>query len=226
MHEGTGILGSLDQVLGRNQLDPGQLGQELGCHPGITDVGVDAGADRRGAKIDLLDQGDGLAESGDVFAHHDRIGRELLPKRHRHGVLQLGTTDLEDVLELRRLGQIGLAQALHGVEQALDGKHHGQLERSGVHVVGALAHVDVVDRMQLLVVAAGPAELFQCEVGDDLVGVHVGRGTRTALDDIDDELPVQPAVGNLATGVFDGTVSGVVQLAKLVVGACCSLLDQ
>ena len=45
---------------------------------------------------------------------------------------------------------------------------------------------------------------LQCEVGDNLVGGHVGAGARTALYHVDGELVVVLALDKLVTGPHDG----------------------
>ena len=48
------------------------------------------------------------------------------------------------------------------------------------------------------------AQAFAGQGGQDLVHVHVGRGARTGLVDIDGELPVPVALGHLEGGGGDG----------------------
>jgi len=69
----------------------------------------------------------------------------------------------------------------------------GDLRGGGVDVVGALAAVDVVERVEVRVVALGVAHDLQGAVGDHLVGVHVGRGAGAALDDVHHELVAETA---------------------------------
>ena len=62
-------------------------------------------------------------------------------------------------------------------------------------------------------------------VRDDLVGVHVRRGPRAALDDADGELVVEsPALDLFARGV-DEVGSLVVERTDLGVGSGCCLFD-
>ena len=66
---------------------------------------------------------------------------------------------------------------------------------------------------------------LQRPVGDDLVGVHVGRGAGAALDHVDHELVVQLARLDLAAGFDDGVGPRAVQQAQIVIGARRRLLD-
>jgi hypothetical protein len=100
-----------------------------------------------------------------------------------------------------RLASERLGEVVHGPGQALEGPDQGDLGGRRIGVVGRLGLVDVVERVDGLVAALGVPEDLQGEVGDDLVGVHVGRRAGTALDVVDDELVVQlPASDALAGG--------------------------
>ena len=144
-----------------------------------------------------------LGEAVVVLLQRVREARELLPERHRHRVLQLRAPDLQDVRELAALRRERLGEQRVLVEQALHAEHHRELDRGRVHVVRRLAAVDVVDRVQLGVVAELLAHRLEARVGDDLVGVHVGAGARTALDDADHELVVQLAGDDALADVVD-----------------------
>jgi hypothetical protein len=76
----------------------------------------------------------------------------------------------------------------------------------------------MLEGMQHLVFAACGAEDFQRAVGDDLVGVHVRRGARAPLDDVDDELVVQCAGTDFDAGGNDRVTASRVQQAEFAVG--------
>jgi hypothetical protein len=69
------------------------------------------------------------------------VGRELLAERHRHGVLQLGAADLEQIGELVGLLRERVAQVRHRLEQLLDREAGRDADRGRVDVVGALARL-------------------------------------------------------------------------------------
>ncbi len=150
-----------------------------------------------------MDEQDGFVQSAPVLLQHHRVRRELLAERHGDGVLELGAAHLQDVAELLGLGGEGVAQHGHGGEQFPHGRDGGHLDRRRVDVVGGLAEIDVLVRMQVAVVALGVAEQFEGPVGDHLVGVHVRRGPRATLDDVDHELVVQPSAPDLPAGGGD-----------------------
>ena len=114
----------------------------------------DAGADRRRAHVDLADQPGRLGQPLLVLAEHQRVGAELLAEGHRHRVLQLGAADLQHVGELDGLLGEGAAQHGHRSRQPLDAAPGGELQRRRIDVVGRLAQVDVLVRVQARVVAA------------------------------------------------------------------------
>jgi hypothetical protein len=89
------------------------------------------------------------------------------------------------------------------------------MDGRGEHVVGGLAHVDVV-----VGVNAGAGEL-----GDDLVGVRVGGGTRAGLEDVDRELPVVAALGDLTGGALDARGGALSQQPELGVDGGGGPLD-
>ena len=160
-----------------------------------------------------------------VLAQHDGVRRELLPERHRHRVLQLRAAHLQHVAKLRGLGFERAAQHGHRIDESEDSEVAGDLERRRVDVVGALAHVDVFVRMQVLVFAARVAELLEPEIRDHLVCIHVRRRSRTALDDVDDELIVQPPGPDVLARTDDRVGLDPVEHAELVVRQRRRLLD-
>ena len=63
------------------------------------------------------------------------------------------------------------------------------------------------------------------QLGDDLVGVHVRRRARTGLEDVDREVAVVLARGDLVRGGDDGVGQLAVEHAEFGVGARGGLLD-
>src|SRR5439155_1600938 len=82
----------------------------------------------------------------------------------------------------------------------------------------ALRQVDVIQRMQMLVLASLVAEALERAVADHLIGIHVARGARAALDDVDDELLVQLSLADFLAGEADRDRTLVVDQAELAVG--------
>ena len=102
--KGAHVRRRLDQVGGEHHRLARGTREFLDGERGVARVGVDAGADRRRAEVDLAEQGRRFPQTVDVLLHR-RVKRiELLAKRHRHSVLQLGAADLQHVGEFDRLG--------------------------------------------------------------------------------------------------------------------------
>ena len=101
----------------------------------------------------------------------------------------------------------------------------GDLEGRGIRIVGRLRAVDVVVGREGLVVAFFLAQGFEGDVGDDLIGIHVGRGAGSALDHIDGELIVEFSGDHTFAGGFDGFEEVFGQQAEVVVGPGGSQFD-
>jgi hypothetical protein len=226
LHERAAVLRRLDQVDRADQWQAGQPGQVAARGRDIPGGGVEHRADGRGAQVDLVQQQHGFAQPCPVLADHQGVGAELLAERHRHGVLQLGAAHLQDVVELLGLAGERVLQHLHRVEQVVGREDDRDLDRRRVDVVGRLAQVDVLVRVDDVVVATRVPHDLQRAVRDDLVGVHVRRRAGAALDDVDHELVGQRAAADLLARAGDRVEPFVVQQAEIVVGGCGGLLDR
>src|SRR5690349_20219181 len=94
-------------------MDAGEVREALTDELGVTRMRVDAGAYRGRAEIDLVYQQRRFLQALLVFSEHYRVGRELLPERHRHRVLELRATHLEHGGKFRRIGFESPAQLRH-----------------------------------------------------------------------------------------------------------------
>ena len=186
-------------------------------------MGVQSGADGGTAQVDLRDQLRGFLQPLGVLGDHDGVRAEFLAQGHRYRVLQLRAAHLEHAAELVRLGQEGGGHLQHRGVQGGDVHLECNLHRRGIDVVGALAAIDVFERMQSVVVPAAGAEYLERSVGDHLVGVHVGGRARAALDDVDDELVVQFTVADLGAGRLDRGGTLVIEQTEFPISPCGSL---
>ncbi len=73
------------------------------------------------------------------------------------------------------------------------------MQGGGDHVVGGLPHVHMIVGVH----ARAGVELHG-PVGDNLIGVHIRAGSRSGLEDIQREMAVMPAIGNLCRCLGDG----------------------
>ena len=92
-------------------------------------------------------------------------------------------------------------------------------------VVGRLAFVYVVVRVNGVAGSKLSAEGFDGDVGDDLVGVHVGRRARAGLEDVDHEGIVEFAVDDSLGGRDDGGGTFGVEGFKIEVDLGGALFD-
>ena len=157
---------------------------------------------------------------------------DLLAEGQRRGVDEVRAADLEHLFPFLGLGRQGRAALVQGRNEPLPDRHgHRHVDRGGEHVVGALAHVHVVVGMdRLLGVEAVAAGQFDRPVGDHLVDVHVGRGARAGLINVQRELVVELAGGHLAGGgqqgldllVVQGILARAGEFAQVAVGAAAA----
>ena len=78
------------------------------------------------------------------------------------------------------------------------------MDGAGIGVVGALAGVDNVVGRAVLVFALLVAHTLQRQVGNHLIGSHIGARAGTALNHIDGELVVVFALNQLVAGPDNG----------------------
>ena len=166
------------------------------------------------------------ASSPPARVHLAEVAAENLAEADRRGVLQMGAADGDDVVEGQRLLAERLLHAGQGRDQALaDLDGGGQVHGRGDHVVARLAEVDVVVGMDRM--AAGRfAEQLGGAVGQHLVGIHVGAGSRAGLEDVEGEVRVQVAAHHLRRGRGDRLGAPFVEQAKFEVDLGGLLLDQ
>ena len=118
------------------------------------------------------------------------------------------------------------ASSVNGYGQSVQRGQQAELQRRGIDVVGALAAVDVVERMQLVVAAGWQAEELQRAVGDDLVGVHIGRRAGATLKHVDHELVVEQPVPDILAGALDRVRPPGIDQPQLPVRADGGQLDR
>ena len=154
----------------------------------------------------------------DVLPERYREGHEFLPQRHRHGVLELRAAELEDTGEFARLGFEGTGEPGERSRERVVAEKERQADRRRIDVVRRLGKVHVVVGVDDVEAALRQAEMLQRAVHHDLVDVHVRRGARPALEDVEDELVGQRAAGNVVAGGDDRLRLGPVEVAQLQIG--------
>ena len=215
------------ELVGRgDEGDPGQAGDFAGDPAGVFGMGVEAGADGGAAERELVERGQRGLGAADAVGDLLDVTAELLAERERHGVHEVGAADLDDIVPSVGLGGERVVQVREGGQQVVsDLFGGGDGHRAGEDVVGGLRHVDVVVGMDRGLGAAFAAERFDGDVGDDLVGVHVGLRAGAGLPDDEREVVVEFAVDDLLGGAADGVGDFGVELAELLVGGGGGVLD-
>ena len=176
---------ALERIRRRGDGQP-RVGREVGAHAGRElRMRVQPGADRRPAERDLAEPRERRLDPRPALTHLSGVAAELLAERDGHRIHPVRAAGLDDVGELGRLRLQGGFEPLERRQQVVDDLVEGrQVDRGREDVVRALAHVDVVVRVHVLA----------REGGDHLVRVHVRRGARAGLEDVDRELIVELAV--------------------------------
>ncbi len=136
MHKCAGVLRRFDQVGGRHQRASGQARQMLAGKRRITARCIEPGADGGGAEIDLVQQGCGFDEAGLILAQHHHESAELLTERHRHGILQLRPSQLDEAGKLLCLAIERVFQHTHRSREIVDRFDHSYIDRRRISVVG------------------------------------------------------------------------------------------
>ena len=147
-----------------------------------------------------------VVEVSDLVAENRSEATEGLTERHRHSVLELRATHLDDVGELLRLllesfdelDEVGTELEVRSVETEVDSR--------GVRVVGRLRAVHVVVRREVLELTLLVTHDLERAVADDLVGVHVRRRTCAPLDHVDGEVLVVLAFEELVASLDDSVL--------------------
>ena len=129
----------------------GEFRDLLGGALGEFGMRVQAGADGGAADGQIVESVEHLFEALDVALEQASPAAEFLADGERHGVLQVGAADLDDVVELLGLGGNGVVHVLYGGNQRVlhalgGGNVHGGRKR----VVRRLRHVDVIVGMNRL----------------------------------------------------------------------------
>ena len=203
LDKSTRILRGFHQVGRFFNGDFALFGQIRTGHVGIACGRVDTGANRGRAQVDFFNQCPGLAQTQHILFDHDGIGGEFLPQGHGHCILQLCAADFENVLELQCFGMKAALQRLHRAEQAVDTRPQRDAHGGWIHIIGALRRVHMIVGVKHVVATFFEAELFQRNVGNHLIGVHVGGGACTALNHVHHELVLKVSRNELIASQND-----------------------
>ncbi len=213
----------------------GLLAQFAADHLAESRMGIDAGPYGRAADRHVFGQcsNGGVGAFDSIFDLGGESG-EFLSKSNGRRVLHMGSTDLDDLVELPALLAKGFLQLLQTRKKnVLRMCGSGDLHRGRHRVIGGLAHVDMIVGMDWIL---GP-DLFSCRlaghVRDDFIYVHVGRSAGPGLIHIDGEMSHHPAS---CTGILqflhdrvacpaNQVASPLVELSEFLIGGRCGMLQ-
>ena len=134
--------------------------------------------------------------------------------------------DLEHVGKVRRLVSNACGERAARVAKRTMLQRQRQPRRRREHVVGRLAHVDVIVRMHDVIGAARAAEQLRGAIGEHLVGVHVVRRAGAGLIDVDDELIAQLTGEDFVGGGDDRVGASAIETIERAIRFRGGALDQ
>lgn len=201
------VVGSqnLELVGGGLKLGTGHLGN-LGSN-GLVEAleGVQTSADGSTTLGQVAEVGQRILSALNVTVKLGDIAGELLAKGKGSSILQMGTADFDELVELLHLGLESIAQALQGRDEDVLKVQDGSDMHDGREgVIRGGRHVDVVVGMDGLLGTHLSSQDLNGTVRDNFVGVHVGLGAGTSLPDNEREVVHELAVGNLLGSLPDG----------------------
>ncbi len=132
---------------------------------------------------------------------------------------------LQDGRELVALPLERLAEAGRCLRKRIRHREQREASRGREHVVGGLAHVDVIVRVHERVLAAAATEDLRRTIGEHLVGVHVVRRAGAGLVHVHDELIAHPAGEHLVGRAPDRVGNAAIEPAERGIRCSRGFLD-
>jgi hypothetical protein len=203
----NGIVGSegLELVGGGDEVNSGELGNLVGNGNIESLLGVKSGSDSGSSLSQHLKAGKGGLDTLDTVGELGSVSGELLTKGQGGSILQVGTSNLDDVVESKDLLLESGVEGAEGRKELLGELHGGSnVHDGGEGVVGGSGHVNVVVGVDGLLGSHLSSENLNSTVGDNLVGVHVGLGSGTGLPDDEGEVVGELSGDNLIGSLLNG----------------------
>jgi len=91
----------------------------------------------------------------------------------------------------------------YGGSEVAEAINRGNFQGCGINIVGRLMQINIFQRMNKVVIAFPAAGKFNGPVGDHFIEIHVGRGSRAALQGIYRELIRNQSFRYLHAGLLD-----------------------
>ena len=190
-------------VLRFDEGDSRLFGEEFGDRFAVLGIAVNTGTDGGAPCGQFADFFDSVVSAFNGQLELTSESAEFLTEGHRGRVGEVGASDFDDVFPLFSLSLEDIAALFEsGNEAIFDLDGDGDVNRGREGVVRRLTAVDVIVRVNLLVhVETIVTGEFESAVRNDFVRVHVRRGARTGLIDVNREFLVKLTVSDfLARG--------------------------
>ena len=170
---GAAVGGGFDQVFGRHDRQVADFCQFLNRQLRVAFRGVQRRPDCCRTQVHFQQQLGGAMQVAGFFFQQHAERMEFLAQRHWHRILQLGAPHFQNGFKLFCLAVKPFAQLVDGVDKLLIGGVNRNAETGWVGVVGRLALVEMIVRVQVLVFAFLVAHQLQTNIRQHFVGVHV-----------------------------------------------------
>ena len=204
-------------VGGGNELLAGDAGEIRNCFDAVVGVSVDAGADGTASKAEFAERIAGPLKKLFALLDGQTVGGELLAEADGDGILHVGAARLHDAIEIFGFSGESSRKCVKDGIEGFEIQQRGEAHAGWKDVIGRLAIVDVVVRMNVGVIAKICSQDLVRAIGDHLVRVHVEADASACLEDIDDELRVPFAVDDLLCRLNNGVGTPIVDQAELAV---------
>jgi hypothetical protein len=220
-----GVGRSVNEIGGNLNIVTSDLTEGLDSVSRVVRVSSSTSTNGSTTEVDAKEHLSSLLDEVNILLKSGSVSMELLTKSHGDTILKLSTTHLHDVLEFLSLLGEGVDEELHLLDHGEVVKVHTKLSRGRVGIVSGLALVDDIVGANELVVTTLVSHDLKSTVGNDFVGVHVGRSTSTTLNHINDELRVPLARNDFIASLHNSLSLILRDETETVVGSDGSLLD-
>ena len=103
---------------------------------------------------------------------------------HWKGIHHLSSAQFEDLAEIIFLLLKAFLERSQGIGQVSDLIYGSDTNGRRVYIVGGLGHIHIIEGMDMVISTMLFSQGLQGFVGNDLVHVHIGRGTGTTLEGV------------------------------------------
>ncbi len=141
-------------------------------------------SDRGSSEIDLPEAFFHFVDPPAVPGNCLGIGTEFFSERDRNGIHHLSPSELHDPVVFLFPALKTFLQSAAALTERPNQTDGSDSERSGIDIVGRLAHIHIIEWMKIYIFARLMAHVSQAEIGKHFIHVHVCRRSGTALQGI------------------------------------------